>query len=50
MSERPRRPQNLKLLSATPFETGVLHLAYAPDPNPPTGGYDEAVQAMPYNT
>ena len=42
-------PQNLKLISATPFETGVLHLVYGPDPNPPTGGYDEAVQAMPDN-
>jgi len=40
-------PRHLKLVSATPFETGVLHLVYAPDPNPPTGGYDEATQAMP---
>lgn len=37
----------LKLLSSTPFETGVLHLVYGPDPNPPTGGYAEAVEAMP---
>jgi dihydrofolate reductase len=43
-------PQHLKLLSATPFKTGVLHLVYAPDPHPPTGGYDEAVQAMPDNS
>lgn len=42
-------PQNLKLLSATPFETGVLHLVYGPDPNPPTGGYDEAVKTLPDN-
>ena len=40
-------PRHLKLLSAQPFETGVLHLIYAPDPNPPTGGYEEATQAMP---
>lgn len=42
-------PQNLKLLSATPFETGVLHLVYGPDPDPPTGGYDEAVKTLPDN-
>ena len=40
-------PQHLKLLSSTAFQTGVLHLVYGPNPNPPTGGYDEAVQAMP---
>jgi dihydrofolate reductase len=34
--------QHLKLLSATPFATGVVHLVYAPDPNPPTGDYDSA--------
>jgi len=33
---------HLRLLSATPFETGVIHLVYAPDPNPPTGGDDTA--------
>lgn len=40
-------PRHFRLTSATPFETGVLHLVYAPDPNPPTGGYEEAVAAMP---
>ena len=39
-------PRNLKLLAATPFKTGVVHLVYGPDPNPPTGGYDEAKQQL----
>jgi dihydrofolate reductase len=39
-------PLNLKLLSATPFATGVVHLVYGPDPNPPTGGYEEAKQSL----
>jgi dihydrofolate reductase len=39
-------PMNLKLLSSTAFKTGVLHLVYGPDPNPPTGGYEEAVQSL----
>lgn len=34
--------QYLKLVSATPFATGVVHLVYVPDPNPPTGDYDAA--------
>ena len=34
--------QHLRLLSATPFATGVVHLVYAPDPNPPTGDYESA--------
>lgn len=40
-------PRNLRLLSVTPFRTGVLHVVYAHDPNPPTGGYDEAVETLP---
>ena len=40
-------PRHVKLLSATPFETGVVHLVYAPDPNPPTGTYDDAKQSLP---
>lgn len=36
-------PLDLKLLESTAFRTGVLHLVYGPDPNPPTGGYEEAV-------
>jgi dihydrofolate reductase len=35
-------PRHLELLSAQPFETGVVHLVYARDPEPPTGSYDEA--------
>ena len=41
----PARP--LRLLSSQQFDTGVLYLVYAPDPNPPTGGYEEAVQTLP---
>src|SRR4029453_14996752 len=36
----PGRP--FRLISSQSFETGVVYLVYAPDPNPPTGGYDEA--------
>src|SRR5215467_10222531 len=38
--------RNLKLVSSQPFTTGVLYLVYAPDPNPPTGGYEEAKQSL----
>ena len=40
-------PRHLKLVSAQPFRTGVVHLVYAPDPDPPTGSYDEAKQSLP---
>ena len=39
-------PMNLELLSSKAFATGVVHLVYGPDPNPPTGGYEEAKQAL----
>jgi dihydrofolate reductase len=39
--------RHLKLLSSQPFRTGVLHLVYAPDPNPPTGTYEDATQSQP---
>ena len=39
--------QPLRLLSSQPFATGVLHLVYGPDPDPPTGGYDEAKGQLP---
>jgi dihydrofolate reductase len=39
-------PLNLKLLSSTAFRTGVLHLVYGPDPNPPTGGSEEAKESL----
>jgi dihydrofolate reductase len=40
-------PRYLKLLSAQPFKTGVIHLVYAPDPTPPTGSYEEAKDTLP---
>jgi dihydrofolate reductase len=39
--------RHLKLTSATPFKTGVVYLVYAPDPNPPTGSYEDAAQRLP---
>jgi len=39
--------QPLRLLSSQPFATGVLYLVYAPDPNPPTGQYQQAKQNLP---
>jgi dihydrofolate reductase len=41
----PERP--FKLVTAKPFETGVLYLVYTPDLNPPTGSYDEAAGSLP---
>lgn len=35
-------PIPLRLLSATPFETGVVHLVYGPAAAPAAAGYDEA--------
>jgi dihydrofolate reductase len=40
-------PRNLQLLSAQPFKTGVVYLVYGPDPNPPTGGYEQARESLP---
>jgi dihydrofolate reductase len=40
----PARP--LKLISARPFATGVVYLVYGPDPDPPTGSYEEATQNL----
>jgi dihydrofolate reductase len=34
--------RSLKLVSSEAFATGVVYLVYAPDPDPPTGGYEEA--------
>jgi dihydrofolate reductase len=36
-----------KLVSAQPFDTGVVYLVYKPDPNPPTGSYEEAKESLP---
>src|SRR3954447_13612404 len=45
--EDPAPARHLKLLSSEAYDTGVLHLAYAPDPNPPTGTYEDAKQSLP---
>jgi len=39
-------PRFLKLVSAQPFKTGVVHLTYAPDPAPPSGSYDDAKKTL----
>jgi dihydrofolate reductase len=39
--------RHLTLISAQPFTTGVIYLVYGPDPNPPTGSYDEAKENLP---
>ena len=39
--------RSLKLISSRPFRTGVVYLVYGPDPNPPTGSYDEAKESLP---
>jgi dihydrofolate reductase len=39
--------RHLRLVSAQPFSTGVVHLVYGPDPNPPTGSFDEAKENLP---
>ena len=40
-------PRHLALKSSQGFATGVVYLVYAPDPNPPTGGYEEAKATLP---
>ena len=39
--------RHLTLISSQPFRTGVVYLVYGPDPNPPTGSYDEAKESLP---
>lgn len=39
--------RHLRLISARPFRTGVVYLVYGPDPNPPTGSYEEAKKDLP---
>src|SRR5262245_2386746 len=39
--------RHFELVSAQPFDTGVVYLVYAPDPNPPTGAYEEAKESLP---
>ena len=38
---------SLKLLSSEAFRTGVVHLVYGPDPEPPGGSYEEAKENLP---
>src|SRR5262249_13682084 len=38
--------RHFELVSAQPFDTGVVYLVYAPDPNPPTGAYEEAKESL----
>ena len=42
--------RHLRLLSARPFATGVVHLVYAPDANPPTGSDEDAQESVPQET
>jgi dihydrofolate reductase len=39
--------RQFKLVSAQPFRSGVVYLVYGPDPDPPTGSYEEARQDLP---
>jgi dihydrofolate reductase len=39
--------RHLRLISAQPFQTGVVYLVYGPDPNPPAGSYEEAKKDLP---
>jgi dihydrofolate reductase len=39
--------RHLRLISAQPFDTGVVYLVYGPDPNPPTGAYDQVKESLP---
>jgi hypothetical protein len=34
------------LFMALDVTTGVIHLTYAPDADPPTGGYEQAKQVL----
>jgi len=39
--------RQLRLLASDAFATGVVHLTYGPDPEPPTGTYAEARETLP---
>jgi dihydrofolate reductase len=41
----PERP--FRLLSSRAFGTGVLYVVYGPDPNPPSGRYEQARANLP---
>jgi dihydrofolate reductase len=40
-------PLQLALQSSRSFTTGVVYSVYAPDPDPPTGEYEDAKQTLP---
>ena len=39
--------RHLKLIMSQPFTSGVVYLVYTPDPNPPTGSYEDAKESLP---
>ena len=39
--------RHFKLVSAQPFQTGVVYLVYTPNSNPPTGSYEDATETLP---
>ncbi|MFZ5847101.1 MAG: dihydrofolate reductase family protein [Actinomycetota bacterium] len=39
--------RHLRLVSAQPFRTGVVYLEYQPEPNPPSGSYEDAKVDLP---
>jgi dihydrofolate reductase len=39
--------RHFKLISSHAFRTGVVHLVYGPDPNPPAGSYETAKETLP---
>jgi dihydrofolate reductase len=39
--------RHFTLLSSQAFRTGVVYLVYGPDPNPPSGSYEDAKAALP---
>jgi dihydrofolate reductase len=43
--DAPEQP--LRLISSQPFATGVIYLAYTPDPSPPAGNNRQARQNLP---
>ena len=39
--------RHFRLISARPFQTGVVYLVYGPDPDPPAGSYEQAKRDLP---
>jgi dihydrofolate reductase len=40
-------PRHFSLISVESFRTGVIHVVYGPDLDPPTGSYEDAKQTLP---